>query len=304
MTAWTPEMPDNISAMKQEYDFLDRSVYISVQIDTNLINSRQKNAAVNRLEEWHRNEIIELSMSEVAQVEALEGAGRERRTKAFGYLFSETLADTPQERARFRDIEYAIFPNGAKSRSEQNDVEIVFNADKYQAILVTADGGSKRQPRGILGSRRELAQLGIRVMSADEAVMHIAREIAARDRNILEGCYRYGITPPSWVGQDASGYPADFAAFVRDRAQDDPVVVKCFSCNGELTTTLRGLRSGMRSVCPSCMVNLQPWHTDTSCSLCGGQGVLVVNGAIWICAVLPVGVRTTSDQQSNETDSR
>ena len=297
-------MSDNISVMTQEYDFLNRSVHISVQIDTNRINSRQKIAAMNRLEEWHRNEIIDLSMSEVAQVEALDGADRVRRNKAFGYIFSETLAETAQERARLRDIEYAIFPNGAKSANEQNDAEIVFNADKYQAIFVTADGGSKRQPRGILGSREELAQLGIRVMSADEAVIDIAREIAARDRNILEGCYRYGITPPLWVGLDAPEYPVDFAAFVRDRAQDVPVVVKCFSCNGELTTTLRGLRSGVRSVCPSCMVNLQPWHTDTSCSLCGGEGVLVVNGAIWICAVPQVGVRTTSIQQGSETDSR
>lgn len=271
--------------MTKRHDFIDRSVYVSVQIDANRINSRQTIDAVNRLEQWHRDDIIELWMSAVAQLEATQGDDRARRKKAFGYMFSETLAETEQERARLSAIECAIFPKGARTASEQNDVEIVFNADKYQAILVTADGGSKRQPRGILGSRRELDALGVRVMTAEEAVQLIAQQIAARDRNILEGCYRLGITPPPWVGQDAPEYSVDFQEFVRDRTQDDPVIVKCFGCNGDLATTLRQLRAGQGSQCPSCAEDLRPRHQDETCSLCRGEGVLIVNGAVWVCTL-------------------
>ena len=38
-----------------------------------------------------------------------------------------------------------------------NDIEIVFNAAKYEGILVTADGGSRRQLGGILGNRAALS---------------------------------------------------------------------------------------------------------------------------------------------------
>src|SRR5436305_8335915 len=99
-------------------------------------------------------------------------------------------------------IERTIFPDGAEVKSERNDVEIVFNAYKYGAILVTNDGHSKSQPRGILGSRDDLAKLGISVMTADEAAGYIARAIVARDQRIFEHCYRLRIRPPEWVGQD------------------------------------------------------------------------------------------------------
>ena len=46
-----------------------------------------------------------------------------------------------------------MFPNGAKDDNELNDVRIVCEAKKYEAILVTGDGGSKAQPGGILGNR-------------------------------------------------------------------------------------------------------------------------------------------------------
>jgi hypothetical protein len=65
--------------------------------------------------------------------------------------------------------------------NEANDVEIAFNANKYGAILVTADGGSRRQPGGILGNRVALARLGVQVMSDGEAVALVREKIQERD---------------------------------------------------------------------------------------------------------------------------
>ncbi len=272
-----------MSPMPAEHDFIDRSVYISVQIDTNRINSRQANPAMNRLEEWYRHDIIDLSMSEIAQDEAAFGVDSRRRRKAYGYIFSQTLASTPDERQKIKAIEAAIFPGGATSQSERNDVEIVFNASKYQAILVTADGNSKSQPRGILGSRAALALLGICVMTAEQAVAYIAEQIAARDRNIVEGCWCHNLEPPGWVGLDAPEYPVDFSAFCRDRAQDEPVAIACFRCYAQFGSTLRQLRNGSGSTCPGCGEDLRPSHADTTCRVCRGQGLLVVNGTLWVC---------------------
>ena len=57
-----------------------------------------------------------------------------------------------------------IFPHGIRSQRQKNDVEIVFNAHKYERILITWDGASKRQPGGILGNREKLRSLDIQVM--------------------------------------------------------------------------------------------------------------------------------------------
>ena len=54
--------------------------------------------------------------------------------------------------------------------SQQNDVEILLTAKLSGAILVTTDGASKTQPRGILGSKKELEALGIKVVAPSEAV--------------------------------------------------------------------------------------------------------------------------------------
>jgi hypothetical protein len=78
----------------------------------------------------------------------------------------------------------------------------VFNADKYHAILVTEDGASRHQPRGILGSRSALEPLGISVLTSEEAVAYVRREIAARDLNIQEGCKRFNVPLPDWHGKD------------------------------------------------------------------------------------------------------
>ena len=182
--------------------FIDRCVYKRFQIDTNRINARQAIPELNLLEQWGRDKVIELFISEVAYEEALEGNDPRRSAKTMSHYFSGTAITTPEETERMLEIEQVVFPAGAHTQGERNDIEIVFNADKYHAILVTADGGSKTQPRGILGSRGPLAALGIEVVTGEEAVAMVRRSIAARDQRIREGCSMYGVDLPEWIGKD------------------------------------------------------------------------------------------------------
>ena len=102
----------------------------------------------------------------------------------------------------FAEIESILFPRGISDVSEQRDVEIVFNAKKYECILVTADGGSGSQRRGILGSREELEALGIEVMADHEAVERVRKGIERRDKRARAEARRAGVPLPSWVGND------------------------------------------------------------------------------------------------------
>lgn len=173
-----------------------------MHLDANMINSRQKIPAVNRLEAWGRDGVVYLTICERAQQEASYGDIR-RTAKAMGQPAWLTLANTPEELARIQRIEKAVFPGGATEPSQRNDVEILFCAGKYHAILVTNDGGSRSQPQGILGSRAALAELGIRVMTGEEAVARVIYLLLHRDRNAIDCWKVIGEPLPDWVGQDA-----------------------------------------------------------------------------------------------------
>jgi hypothetical protein len=118
-------------------------------IDTNKVNARSCLVNMNRLEKWHEDDVITLAMSEVVQLEAAAGGDRNRKSKAHDYVFTGTHARTQSEKTLLREIERVLFPSGVKSENEGNEVAIVFNAIKYGAILITNDGGSKRQLGGI-----------------------------------------------------------------------------------------------------------------------------------------------------------
>lgn len=180
----------------------DRFVYLSFHLDANRINSRGGLSNVSRLERWHEDGVIMLEMSEVAQQEARTGGNVQRTRKALGYIFSMTLAHTAAEQQRIRQIEAILFPNGAATQNERNDVEIAFNAAKYGRILVTADGDSQSQPGGILGNRTELQRLGVRVMRDSEAVELVRERIEVRDRNARRVAEQTGQTLPDWVDAD------------------------------------------------------------------------------------------------------
>ena len=81
-------------------------------------------------------------------------------------------------------------------------MEIVFNASKYERILVTNDGGSARQSGGILGNRDGLKQLGIEVKTDEEAVALVKQHVRDRDRLLVEKCKRQGESLPAWIGLD------------------------------------------------------------------------------------------------------
>ena len=179
----------------------DRYLYLVFHIDANRINARGKLEHVNRLEKWRADGLIDVMMSRTAQAEAATGS-ETRMTKAYGYIFTMTSDLTQTEGKRRSEISRILFPHGLQSRNEQNDVDIVFNADKYRAILVTNDGASKSQPAGILGRRDELTNIGIRVVSDREAVEMVLNAIASRDDRIRRICNANNESPPIWVGSD------------------------------------------------------------------------------------------------------
>ena len=177
-------------------------VKMRFQIDTNRINSRQSEPHMNQLEKWEENGVIELTSSDPARREMVAGNNPRRVSKTHGMICSLTYSETAPERQTLQQIETILFPNGCKDQNQRNDVEIVFNAWKYKYILITNDGGSKSQPRGILGCKRELANLGITVMKDQEAVVLVKTEIQKRDNFARRMSEKFGTPLPEWIGKD------------------------------------------------------------------------------------------------------
>ncbi len=180
----------------------ERFVHVVVHLDANRVNSRGQLEAVNRLEHWRNEGVILMQMSQTAQAEAAAGGSPRRASKAHAHIFTITGELVPSEAAEREAIERVLFPGGAANANEANDVDVVFNAFKYGALLVTADGGSKTQPGGILGNRAPLAALGIRVATDAEAVALIEQKIRERDERAVWRAQRDGRPVASWVGRD------------------------------------------------------------------------------------------------------
>lgn len=138
-------------------------------LDANAVNAKQLNRDLNELERFASLGIVELEYSEVAYDEAANDKGI-REAKAELHTWAG-LSQQPEFEAAWRKlIANATFPNGVQSASQKNDVEVLLTAKMAGAILVTSDGASKSQPRGILGSKQELEALGIKVVTPSEAV--------------------------------------------------------------------------------------------------------------------------------------
>lgn len=181
---------------------LERFVHKAFHIDNNRINARGGLPYMSRLENWHKDEVIRLDMSQVANDEAKSGNDFARDQKAHKYIYSLTYANTDEEIMLLKNIEQIIFPTGANTRNKRNDVEIVFNAWKYGRILITDDGGSKRQPGGIIGNSDKLKAIGITVMRDSEAVTLVENAIKKRDEYAREIAAITGSTLPAWAGKD------------------------------------------------------------------------------------------------------
>lgn len=177
-----------------------RSLTRTYQLDANRINARQKDCYVNQLEKWYKADVIFLEMARVAYQEAGLGS-RVRSSKADEYTWMSTNDCLGGEREFRGKIERILFPNGAKNQNQRNDVWILFTAQRSGATLVTADGRSRSQSGGMLGNAQLLANLGIKVMSAQAAVTEIAALINERDKLARQAAARNGVHLPRWVGK-------------------------------------------------------------------------------------------------------
>jgi len=180
----------------------ERYVNLDFHLDTNRINSKAQLKHMNILEHWHELGVISIEMSHIAQEETAQGRNSLRVQKAYTYIFTETLASTPSEQKILIQIQDILFPNGIKYPNERNDVEIVFNAHKYDATLVTADGASSRQPNGILGNAERLRRLRIQVLRDHEAVELVKQKIQNRDQRARRVSQITDQKLPDWVGRD------------------------------------------------------------------------------------------------------
>ncbi len=169
-------------------------------LDTNLLNSKQKLPEVNQLERWIEDEVILVVMSATARGESMAGSNQLRTKKANTHIF--TVSDPIDENdPLYKRIEFCIFPNGAIDENQKNDIRIVCEAEKYQAILITNDGASKSQPGGILGNRDKFSNR-IKVMNPMEAVQFVEEHIQQRDQFAKQVALTEGCALPFWVGID------------------------------------------------------------------------------------------------------
>lgn len=177
-----------------------RLLYLLFHIDTNLINARQKLPAVNQLEKWVEDEVILINMSSTAHSEAQADGNAMRTRKANQNIFTATPPIEASD-PLFQKVESVLFPEGASNENQRNDVRIVCEAVKYEAILVTGDGDSKTQPGGILGNRQKLKDL-VQILSPDEAVGFVRKKIGERDAFNIQFAKEFGGKLPPYTGQD------------------------------------------------------------------------------------------------------
>lgn len=162
---------------------------------------------MNLLEVWHANGVISIRMPWDAQCEAEAGTNLKRRRKAWSYIAPiPTITLGPKQQILER-IKKTLFPSGIQTDSEKRDCLIVFTTWQWalssNAVLVTADGNSKTQPRGILGSAEDLRrELNIRLMSDEEAVALVRRKVLERDKLNKASAERFGFALPEWHGKD------------------------------------------------------------------------------------------------------
>lgn len=195
------------TAKELEVNMQRRMLYTPVfHLDANLINARQKLEAVNQLEKWRDDDVICLVMAGAAHAEAQAGAGgnaKARTRKAASHIFTINDAGGAKEDDSYTKIKMILWGDGTVNDNQANDVEVVCEAIKWHAILVTNDGGSKSQPGGILGNREELLrQFCVRIYRPEEAVEYIRSKITERDEFNAQVAALSGKPAPEWTGQD------------------------------------------------------------------------------------------------------
>lgn len=179
-----------------------RKILPDFHLDTNRINGSGRLEYVNIMEALHASGVVNLKHCETVDKEIMSERAPKRVAKTFNRMIPHALISTEDEHSKLQAIEAVLFPNGVSAGNEKNDVRICFTAMKYSAVLVTNDGASRSQPRGILGCKAELARLGVNVMRDYEAVSLIKKKIHERDTFVRELCRNNGSPLPDWVGRD------------------------------------------------------------------------------------------------------
>lgn len=202
-----PPPQSQATAIELEVNMQLRMLYKPVfHLDANLINARQKLEAVNQLEKWRDDDVICLVMAGAAHAEAQAGAGgnaKARTRKAASHIFTINDAGEAKEDDSYTKVKKILWGDGTVNDNQANDVEVVCEAIKWHAILVTKDGGSKSQPGGILGNREELLrQFRVRIYRPEEAVEYIRSKITERDKFNSQVAALSGKPAPEWTGQD------------------------------------------------------------------------------------------------------
>ena len=124
---------------------------------------------MNELEALASQGLCTLLMPKNAWDEAEAGTDIKRKEKTWEYFFIEPVRNDSQ-RFWFNEIEKIVFPDGAKTTNEINDIWILVTAKEMNYPLVTNDGNSKTQPGGLLGNRDRLEKFGVNVLLDYEAV--------------------------------------------------------------------------------------------------------------------------------------
>jgi len=145
-------------------------------IDTNRINARKKCEHMNELEQLASDGKCSLIMPKCAWDESEAGPNIERKSKTWGY-FHIGLDKNTSQRHWYREIESVVFPNGANTQNQINDIWILVTAREMGYPLVTNDGNSESQPGGILGHANLLKQLGVIVLRDEQAVRVVKKKL-------------------------------------------------------------------------------------------------------------------------------
>jgi hypothetical protein len=185
-----------------EIRMLRRALYVPVfHIDTNMINAKKKLRSMNQIEKWAEDDVIPVNMSEISFKEAQKGNNLPRTLKALSQIFTLIDDRCNESDSKFQRIANSIFPDGIKIENQKNDVMIIWHASKYEAILITNDGGSKRQPGGILGNAHKLTNI-VKIFNATDAVTFIRKKIQERDDHNRKILQVTGQKLPEWTGKD------------------------------------------------------------------------------------------------------
>lgn len=130
--------------------------------------------------------------------------------KTTRWIFSVNTLPGPEEVKLRRKVAELLTSSPGSGGGSDNDVSIAVNAHKYGCTLVTADGGSRRQPGGLLGHAAELHALGIHVVTDSQAVAIVQRHIQRRDHRApsLPGAVRISknsswLTPSRYLRANA-----------------------------------------------------------------------------------------------------